>query len=72
MPEAPQIRIVRGRPTPAEATAVWEAILRLWREDHAAAVREAVGNPWVLAARTEATRAGPLRDWRLSSRIDVK
>jgi hypothetical protein len=77
MSEPPRIQIVSGSPTPEEEEAVREAVLKLWREDQAAAARAADANPWVLAARAEATGGGlalvraraKRSSWRLSGRF---
>lgn len=77
MADAPEIRILRGNPTPEEEDAVRRAIVELWREEQARAARDAAANPWVLSGRVEGARQGqsPLRErarskaWRLSGRI---
>lgn len=58
MSEPPEIRVVRGRPTPEEESAIREAILRLWRQEQAEAARASGRSAWVIAARAEATGAG--------------
>jgi hypothetical protein len=74
MPEPPEIRVVRGNPTPEEEEAIREAILRVWRNEQAEARRASARSQWVLAARAEATGAGAAdfrRDgiWRAGFRI---
>lgn len=58
MAEPPEIRILRGQPTPEEEAAIREAILRLWRQEQAEAARASGRSAWVIAARAEATGAG--------------
>jgi len=74
MAEPPEIRIVRGDPSPEEEAAIREAILRIWRDEQAEAARVTGRSPWVVAARAEATGAAPQdfrRDgaWRAGFRI---
>ena len=71
----PEIRVVRGDPTPEEEAAIREAILRIWRQEQADAARASARSPWVVAARAEATgaSAAELRAdvdaWRAGLRI---
>jgi hypothetical protein len=73
--EPPEVRILRGSPTPEEEAALREAVLRLWREERAEARRGAGRSPWVRCARAEATGFGAadLRRepgaWRLGLRL---
>jgi hypothetical protein len=53
MPEPPEIRVVRGDPTPEEEEAIREAILRVWRNEQTEARRASGRTPWVEAARAE-------------------
>ena len=75
MAEPPEIRIVRGNPTPEEEAAVREAILKIWRDEQAEAARASRRSGWVVVARAEATAAAPedfRRDgdaWRSGLRI---
>jgi hypothetical protein len=75
MPEPPEIRILRGNPTPEEEAAVREAILKIWRDEQAEAARVSGRSGWVVAARAEATSAAAedfRRDgdaWRSGLRI---
>lgn len=75
MAEPPEIRIVRGNPTPDEEAAVREAILKIWRDEQADAARASGRSGWVIAARAEATAAAAedfRRDgdaWRAGLRI---
>jgi len=57
MSEPPEIRVVRGNPTPDEEAAIREAILKLWRDEQAEAARASARSGWVVAARAEATGA---------------
>ena len=57
MSEPPEIRVVRGTPTPEEEAAVREAILKLWRDEQAEAARASARSGWVVVARAEATGA---------------
>jgi hypothetical protein len=57
MPEPPEIRVVRGDPTPEEEEAIREAILRVWRTEQTEAHRASGRSGWVIAARAEATGA---------------
>jgi hypothetical protein len=73
--DPPEIRIERGSPTPEEEAAIRAAILKLWRDDRAAAARIQGSSPWVVAARAEAIRAGIQaargeHAWRLSAFLD--
>lgn len=58
MAEPPEIRIVRGQPTPEEEAAIREVIVRLWRQEQAEAARARGRSQWVIAARAESTGAG--------------
>jgi hypothetical protein len=75
MAEPPEIRVVRGNPTPEEEAAIRETILRIWRDEQADAARESSRSGWVIAARAEATGAAAedfRRDgdaWRAGVRI---
>ena len=53
----PTVSVRAGSPTEAEAAAIEAAIVRLWREDLAAA--ETGLDPWTEAARAEATGRAP-------------
>lgn len=73
MTDAPKIRILRGDATPEEANAINAAILKIWRDDVAAAAAEGSEAPWLVAARQDGLRrpSHPVagRDaWRLSAR----
>jgi len=57
MSEPPEIRVVRGNPTPDEEAAIRDAILKLWRDEQAEAARASARSGWVVAARAEATSA---------------
>jgi hypothetical protein len=57
MSEEPEIRIVRGNPSPDEEAAVRAAILKIWRDEQADAARASARSAWVVAARAEATNA---------------
>jgi hypothetical protein len=78
MPQPPELRIVRGSPTPEEEAAVRAAVLDLWRKERARASAAAGPNPWVLAGRIESTHrwreALPRtpEGWRRSGRIAAK
>lgn len=76
--QPPRIEVVGGSPTPGEEAAARAAILAIWRDDVAAAVRSAGLSRWRAAARAEATangipdlfEAGLTRSaWKLSSRV---
>ncbi|MGH2727822.1 MAG: hypothetical protein ACRDKS_12695 [Actinomycetota bacterium] len=75
MPEPPEIRIIRGDPSPEEEAAIREAILRLWRREQAEAARTSGRSSWVVTARAEASGwgAADLRRepgaWRLGTRL---
>ncbi len=58
MAKPPEFRIVRGNPTLEEEAAIREAILKLWRDEQAEALRASARSPWVVAARAEATGSG--------------
>ena len=65
----PGVWIRSGSPTEAEGVAIAAAVEALWREDVARASGSRERNPWILAARAEAT--GRARDllrgsWRRS------
>lgn len=73
-----EIEISSGAPTPEEEAALRAAILKLWRDERAEAVRAEGLSPWRAAARAEATGNGAadLRfggvtrsAWRLSQRV---
>lgn len=71
----PPFHIVGGSPTPEEEAAIREAILRLWRDDQAAARRSSERSGWVVAARAEAAGysgsavRGDSGAWRLAPRL---
>ncbi len=75
MNEPPEIRVVRGNPTPDEEAAIREAILKLWRDEQTEAARASARSAWVVAARAESTAAaaGDFRHegdaWRAGVRI---
>lgn len=74
-PDPPAFEIIGGSPTPEEEAAIREAILRLWREDQAAARRSTDRSGWVVAARAEAAGydcsvvRGTPGAWRLAPRL---
>ena len=75
MTSLPELRILRGSPTPQQEEAIRRALMKLWAEERASAV--AGLSPWVAAARAEATgqstasarAAGSPGTWRLSGRL---
>lgn len=74
----PEIHVSSGAPAPDEEAAVRAAILKIWRDERAEAVRAEGLSRWRAAARAEATGngahdlrvAGAARaGWRLSQRL---
>ncbi len=76
MSDAPQIRVTAGNPTPDEEAAIRAAILKIWRDDVAAAAKSSGESAWVVAARAASLRT-PVREmpghhaWTLSLRFDA-
>lgn len=50
----PTIRVTRGSPNPEDEAAIRAAILKVWREDTAAAMKGIGEGEWVRAARQAA------------------
>ena len=74
MAEQPEVRVVRGSPTPFEEEAARAAIETIWLEERAKAAASELPSAWVMAARAESTGRGLAtlrggRAWRFSSRF---
>lgn len=71
------ITVTRGTPTTQEEHAVRAAIEAIWREEQRRAAASRRPDPWVLAARAEATRTGSTiasgtpDAWRLGNRLAI-
>lgn len=74
--EQPRYHIIHGRPTPGEEAAIREAILKIWRDDIAAARKGSGETAWIVSARASAARTrihevASDHAWTLSLRFDA-
>lgn len=70
------IRVTKGSPDPAEEAAIRAAILKIWRDDVADAMRGGGESAWVVASRAAAGRTRPHQvasphAWAMSLRFDA-
>ena len=76
MSDAPRIDVTGGHASPDEESAIRAAILKIWRDDIAAAKRGGGESAWVVASRAAGARtrvheiASP-HAWTLSLRFDA-